>query len=70
MNSIEPSPHDSGTLLLQSPIRCYDEPSADGLAPRILTVLLGTGALPLGAYPLAFARRSRDAAQRFSNEPS
>jgi hypothetical protein len=69
-----------------SPIRCYDEPSASGLAPRTLNVLLGTGALLFGACPrlrsgtgtaadggaspLASARRSRDAAQRFRDEPS
>jgi hypothetical protein len=37
--------------LLQSPIRCFDEPSADGLASRSLTVLLGTGVLLFGACP-------------------
>jgi hypothetical protein len=73
-------------FLLQSPIRCYDEPSASGLAPRTLTVLLGTGALLFGACPrlrsgtgtaadgraspLRSAHRSRDAAQRFRDEPS
>ena len=36
-----PGPHYSWALLLQSPIRCYDEPSACGLAPRTLTVLHG-----------------------------
>ncbi len=75
--------------------RCYDRPSAGGLALRVLNVLLGTGALLFGACtrlrgsgtgtaaarlsspksdggasPLAFARRSRLAAQRFCNEPS
>ena len=39
------SPHDSRRLLLQPSIRCYDEPSVGGLAPRTLNVLLGTGAL-------------------------
>jgi hypothetical protein len=32
-------------------VRCYDEPSAGGLVPRTLTVLLGTGALLFGACP-------------------
>jgi hypothetical protein len=31
--------------------RCCDKPSASGLAPRILNVLLGTGALLPGACP-------------------
>ena len=69
-----------------SPIRCYDEPSASGLAPRTLNVLLGTGALLFGAFPppesgtgtaadgraspLGSAHRSRDTAQRFRDEPS
>jgi len=60
--------------------------SAGGLAPRTLNVLLGTGALLFcacprlgsgtgtaadgGASPLGSARRSRDAAQRFRDEPS
>ena len=63
----------------QSPIRCYDKPSAGGLAPRALTVLLETDALlpgvcpspgsgtgtaaDGGANPPGSARRSRDAAQ-------
>ncbi|MDE3220574.1 MAG: hypothetical protein KGO23_14480, partial [Nitrospirota bacterium] len=50
------SPHYSRMLLLQSPIRCYDEPSAGGLAPRTLTVLQEYASGPHG-----FARRSRDA---------
>jgi hypothetical protein len=33
------SPHDSGTILLQSPIHCYDEPLAGGLALQTLHVL-------------------------------
>jgi len=33
-------------------IRCYDEPSASGLAPRTLNVLLGTGALLLAPVPV------------------
>ena len=74
-------------LLLQSPIRCYDEPSASGLAPRTLTVLLGAGAFLFGALspseeqwdstaadvrasPQGSTRRSRDAGQRFRDEPS
>src|SRR5580765_7915419 len=81
-----PNPHYPWTLLLQSPIRCYDEPSASGLAPRTRTVLLGTGdlyfgacprlssgtgtAADVGAGPLRFTRRSRSAAQRFRDEPS
>jgi hypothetical protein len=60
--------------------------SVGGLTPRTLTVLLGTGAIlsdacPLsgsgtgtatdsGASPLGFARRSRDSAPRFHDEPS
>jgi hypothetical protein len=61
--------------------------TAGGLAHRTLTVLLGTGALLLGACPclrssgtgtagdggaspLGSVRRSRDAAQRFRDEPS
>jgi hypothetical protein len=36
---------------MQSPIRCYDEPSAGGLVPRTLDVLLGAGALHFGACP-------------------
>jgi hypothetical protein len=46
-----PSPHYSLALLLQSLIRFYDEPTASGLAPRTVTVLLGTGALHFGACP-------------------
>ena len=53
--------HDSRALLLQSPIRCYDEPSAGGLAPRTLTVLHEYASGPQGS-----ARRSRDAAQAIS----
>ena len=30
-------------------IRCYAKPSVNGLAPRTLTVLLGTGTLHFGA---------------------
>jgi hypothetical protein len=33
------NPHYLWALLLQSPIRCSDEPPASGLAPRTLTVL-------------------------------
>jgi hypothetical protein len=33
------NPHYSRALLLQTPIRCCDEPSAGGLAPRALDVL-------------------------------
>ena len=80
------NPHYSCAILLQSPIRCCDEPSVSGLAPRTLIVLLGTGALLFGACPrlrsgtgtaadsraspLRSARWSRDAAQRFCHEPS
>ena len=47
-----PRPHYSRALLLQSPIHCYDEPSAGGFTPQTLTVLLGTGALLFGACPV------------------
>ena len=60
-----PGPYYSWALLLQSPIRCYDEPSACRLAPRTLTVLHEYAPDPPGS-----ARRSRDAAQQFRHEPS
>jgi hypothetical protein len=60
-----PRPHYSRAFLLQSPIRCYDEPSASGLAPQTLTVLHEYASGPHGS-----ARRSPDAAQRFRDEPS
>ena len=60
-------------------------PVLGDLAPRTLNVLLGTGAILFGACPrlssgtgtdedggaspLGSARRSRDAAQRFHDEP-
>jgi len=59
------SPHYSWTLLLQSPIRYYDEPSVGGLAPRTLNVLHEYASSPQDS-----TRRSSDAAQRFRNEPS
>src|SRR2546422_10581135 len=43
----------------------HDRPSAGGLAPRTLTVLHEYASGPHGS-----ARRSRDAAQRFRDEPS
>ena len=52
-------------FLLQSPIRCYDKPSAGGLAPPSLDVLHEYASGPHGS-----ARRSRDAAQRFRDEPA
>jgi len=52
-------------LLLQSPIRCSDEPAAGGLAPRTLDVLHEYASGPLGS-----ARRSHDAAWRFRDELS
>jgi hypothetical protein len=74
------------TTSAASPIRCYYGPSVGGLAPRTLTVLLGTGALLFGvcprqrsgtgtatdggASPLASTRRSRGSIQRFRDEPS
>ena len=51
--------------LLQSPIRCCDGPAAGGLASRTLTALHGYASGPPGS-----TRRSRDAAQRFRDEPS
>jgi hypothetical protein len=47
------------------PIRCCDEPSAGGLAPQTLHVLHEYASGPQGS-----ARRSRDAAPRFRDEPS
>ncbi len=58
------SPHYSSALLLQSPIGYYDNPSASGLAPRTLTALHEYASGHHGS-----ARRSRDAAQRFLDEP-
>jgi len=46
-------------------IRCYDEPSVGGLAPRTLNVLHEYASDPRGS-----ARRSHDAAQRFRDELS
>ena len=51
--------------MLQVPIRCFDEPPADGLAPQTLNVLHEYASGPQGS-----TRRSRDAAQRFRDEPS
>ena len=51
-------------LLLQSLIRCYDEPTASGLAPRTLTVLHEYASGPQGS-----TRWSYDAPQRFRDEP-
>jgi len=48
------TPHYSWTVLLQSPIRCCDKPSAGGLAPRTLTVLYEYAA---GSH--GYAHRSR-----------
>jgi len=48
---VSPQPALFMALLLQSLIHCYDEPTASGLAPRTLNVLLGTGALLPGACP-------------------
>ena len=59
------NPHYSCAILLQSPIRCCDEPSASGLAHGTLTVLHEYASGPYGS-----ARWSRDAAQRFRDEPS
>jgi len=53
------------TLLLQSPLRCCDRPSAGRLALRPLTVLQ-----EYASGPQDSARRSRDTAQRFRDEPS
>jgi len=58
-------PHYSWALLLQSPIRCYDELPAGGLAPRPLTVLHDYASGPQGS-----ARWSRNAAQQFRDGPS
>jgi hypothetical protein len=55
-----PSPHYSWAFLLQSPIRCYDGPSAGGLALRTLNVLHEYASGPQGS-----ARRSRDAAHGY-----
>ncbi|MGH7148940.1 MAG: hypothetical protein ACREIJ_13715, partial [Nitrospiraceae bacterium] len=55
-------------LLLQSPIRCCDGPSAGRLAPRTLTVLLGTGALLFGACP-RLEERDRHRRRRRSQSP-
>ncbi|ALA59654.1 hypothetical protein NITMOv2_3259 [Nitrospira moscoviensis] len=44
-----PSPHYSRALLLQSPIRCCDEPSAGGLAFRALDVLHEYASGPQGS---------------------
>jgi hypothetical protein len=60
-----PYPHYSRALLLQSPTRYYDGPSASGLAPRTLTVLQEYASGPHGS-----ARWSRDAAQQFRDETS
>jgi len=50
---------------MQSLIRCCNEPSAGGLAPRTLTVLHEYASGTPGS-----AHRSRDAAQRFRDELS
>jgi len=60
-----PNPHYSWALLLQSPIRCYDEASVGGLALRTFNVLHEYASGPQGS-----ARCSRDTAQRFHDEPS
>jgi len=52
-------------FLLQSPSRCYDELSAGGLAPQTLSVLH-----EYASGPQSSARRSRDVAQGFRDEPS
>jgi hypothetical protein len=53
------------TLLLQSPIRCSDKPTADGLAPRTFDVLHEYASGPPGS-----TRQSHDAAWRFRDELS
>ncbi len=47
------------TLLLQSPIRCYDEPPVDGLALRTLTVRTSTHRV-LGTPRAGLATRLSD----------
>ncbi len=59
------SPHYSRALLLQSRIRCCDEPSAGRLAARSLDVLFKYASGPHG-----FACPSRNATARFRDEPS
>jgi hypothetical protein len=51
-------------LLLQSPIRCYDEPSASGLAPRTLNILHEYASRPHGSARWSAMRLSDFATNR------
>jgi len=59
------SPHYSSALLLQSRIRCCDEPSTGRLATRSLDVLLKYASGSRGS-----ACPSHNATARFRDEPS
>ena len=62
---MKPSPHYSRALLLQSRLRCCDEPSAGRLAARTLPVLREYASGPHGS-----ACPSHKATARFRDEPS
>ncbi len=62
---VKPSPHYSRALLLQSRIRCCDEPSAGRLAEGSLDVLFKYASGPHGSACL-----SHNATARFRDEPS